>query len=212
MNNRSAALCAVSASASVPLLGPWLPLVAALLYGLHRLFAIISEAYAELLLRESPMVSPTGVERRGTARRNEDKKPLARIKALEEDTKSIKESQAQQRKETAKQGKTLEKAIKTQTQHMVGCETKADKNEADNATIIKTQGQHGVDLVELKETVLPMAEWHAARLKRAEFWARLADKATDKIIERVIWGVLTMLATAIGAAKIAPIVGRLLGP
>lgn len=137
------------------------------------------------------MVSPTGVERRQKGRRDDDQEPLARIRTLEETAK--------------RQGKMLGNAVKELKRHVEGCESAAAENKADNATIIKAQG-------ELTKAVAPMAAWHDARLKRAAFWGRLADKATDKIIDRVIWGVLTMLATAIGAAKIAPIVGRLLGP
>lgn len=199
--DRRMALYAAGMSASLPVVGAWGLLLGPLLFGLHRLFAIIS-AYAELLLERREIWAmaaraPDSMERRKTGRRDEDREPLARIKALEE-------SHERQRKETAKQGKMLGKAIEVQTQHMVGCESAAAKNAQDNATIIKTQG-------ELTKAVAPMAAWHDARLKRAEFWGRLADKATDKIIERTITALLVMLATAIGGATIAPYLARLMG-
>lgn len=136
-------------------------------------------------------------ERRKDARRDEDKMPLARIKALEETAKV--------------QGKNLDKVLRKVDRHIVGCESAAVENKADNTKIIQTQGQHGGELSDLNQKVAPMAEWHAARLKRAEFWARLADKATDKIIERTITALLVMLATAIGGATIAPYLVRLMG-
>ena len=66
------------------------------------------------------MVKPT-VERRKARRRDEDRKPLARIKTLEETAK--------------RQDRMLGKAVKELKRHVTGCESAAIENKQDNATI-----------------------------------------------------------------------------
>lgn len=205
--DRRMALYAVGASAALPLAGPWALLLGPLLYGLLHVLTRLFKAFSAengkvpywLNTQELVMAgSPTGKERRKEGRRDEDKMPLARIKALEETARE--------------QGRNLGRVLKKVDRHIEGCESAAEKNAQDNAKIIQTQGVHGGELTELNQKVAPMAEWHAARLKRAEFWARLADKITDKIMERVILALIILLASGLGGAKVAPYLEKLLSP
>jgi hypothetical protein len=118
---------AVASAALVPVLGEYTPAMLLIGAGLaltQRLPVRFQQlkGYAMSAAR-----LPAGKERRQIPRRDEDKAPMERIKALEE-------GQAQQ-------GKTINKALKKIDRHIVGCESSAAKNEADNAKIIKTQAE-----------------------------------------------------------------------
>jgi len=98
-----------------------------------------------------------GPERRKAARRNENIDSEARLSALEE--------------KTVAQGKTLNKALRKIDRHIVGCESSAVKNEADNAKIIKMQGEQ-TDVLTAQTKQLDLIQDTQSQLQELLPWLR----------------------------------------
>jgi len=140
-----------------PILREYLPLFAAAGAGLaatQRLPVRFSQLKGYAMAAVKPFAGP---ERRKTGRRDEDQAPLARIKALEETAQA--------------QGKSLTKALKKIDRHIVGCESSAIKNEADNAKIIKMQGEQ-TDVLTAQTKQLDLIQDTQSQLQELLPWLR----------------------------------------
>lgn len=147
---------ACATAALVPVLGPYTPLFAVAAGGLaatQRLPVRFDKFRGFAMVRSKPPA-----ERRKVGRRDEDKKSLARLKTLEENT-------AQDRRELKR--------------HVRICEQSGRKNEADNALIIQTQAQQGAVLNELQE-ILP---WMKAQYTSSKWWNELGHS-----VAKFFWG------------------------
>lgn len=96
-------------------------------------------------------------EKRKGPRRNENVDSEARLSALEE--------------KTVAQGKSLTKALKKIDRHIVGCESSAVKNEADNAKIIKMQGEQ-TDVLTAQTKQLDSIQESQGQLQELLPWLR----------------------------------------
>lgn len=162
---------ACATAALVPVLGPYTPLFAVAAGGLaatQRLPIRFDKLKGFAMVRSKP---PT--ERRIAGRRDEDKMPMARIKALEENT--------------AKDRRELKRHVKI-------CEMSGKKNEADNAKIIHTQAEQGAVLMELQE-ILPWMKdqyvsskwWKDVGHSVANFFWGMAKKNWDSVSGKLIF-------------------------